>query len=309
VALNLTRRCNQRCGFCFEGDRAGWDEPDRAEVERRLAETATRQRAVIFMGAEALLRPDILAVIRYARTLGLTVAAFTNGQVLARPGFVADLVEAGLESRQVSVHYADGDSFAEGTGTPARLFERSWRGLSNVAAFNRAYPERRLRVVPKTVLFRANYLRLARLRQLLEQTLGDSFDSYFIGGMSPTPTRRPGALLEPFAGRRDELGDFLRDWSAERRLAFSMVPLCQIPGHEHRSFDVRTIAFGVAIDSNFEDKSRLARMHDYVGISFLDATPLDTPAKREAVRRFARGLAAAERAAASGRGPRTAGPR
>ena len=51
AALNITKRCNQRCIFCFEGDRSGWDEPTLEEVVSRLELVALKHKSVIFMGA------------------------------------------------------------------------------------------------------------------------------------------------------------------------------------------------------------------------------------------------------------------
>ena len=50
VLLNITRRCNQRCVFCFEGDRSGWREFSADEVARVLDEARQVTPAAVLMG-------------------------------------------------------------------------------------------------------------------------------------------------------------------------------------------------------------------------------------------------------------------
>jgi MoaA/NifB/PqqE/SkfB family radical SAM enzyme len=226
---------------------------------------ARKHESVIFMGAEALLRRDITEVIRKGRDLGLQVSAFTNGRVLARPGFVEELAEAGLSSMQVSVHYADADSFARGTGASPRHFDEVWRGLENVARFNRGAPAPGIVVRPKTVLFGYNLGRLREIVDLLRQSLGDSFRGYMISCVSPCETKRPEYLLKPIDARRSEVSELLDGWREPFDPVFSMVPLSMIPGREHLSYDVRFVADPILVESNFDDKSTLADLHDFVG--------------------------------------------
>jgi hypothetical protein len=194
----------------------------------------------------------------------LRVSAFTNGRVLARPGFVEELAEAGLSLLQVSVHYADADSFARGTGTAARHFEELWHGLEAVAKLNRSNPSRHITVAPKTVLSALNLGKLRQIVELLRQSLGDSFRSFMISCVSPCETKRPEYLLEPLDARRSEISELLDGWREPFNPVFCMVPLCLIPGREHLSYDVRIVAGPILVESNFDDKSTLADMHDFV---------------------------------------------
>jgi len=264
VALNITNRCNQRCVFCFEGDRRGWKEPGLGQVKRLLQDAARTSGHVVFMGAEALLRPDILEVLRFGRSLDLELTAFTNGQVLAREGFVEQLAEAGLRNLDVSFHYADPESFARGTRTSARNFDRLLRGLSHVRNHNRQRPDRALHVAVETELFSLNRGRLSGIRRLLERALGASFTSHRLGTLSPAPDEvceEP--LLEPLAVRRRELVRFLETQPPERRTALCKMPLCLAPGWEHLSMDLHHKLDRLRVRCNFRDREVLAAMHDF----------------------------------------------
>jgi hypothetical protein len=266
VALNITTRCNQRCIFCFEGTRDGWAEPDLAQTERLLDDARQRGTEVIFMGGEALVRRDILDVVRHGAGIGLRMSAFTNGIVLAREGFVPALARAGLAALDISAHYADAASYERGAGMPARQFERFLAGLRNVRDHNRAFPGERLEVTVETELFRYNAGALAGIHSLLLEHLGDSYATHRLGTvapMHPEPTRTDDYLFEPLAARRAELERFIADFPPGRRLVFSKVPLCLVPGAEHQSLDVVNKVHRLEVLCNFQDKGALAQMHTF----------------------------------------------
>lgn len=262
TALNITRRCNQDCIFCFEGDRTGWTEPDQSEVERLLAAASKRTSRVIFMGGEALLRRDILPILRHAHSLGVAVDAFTNGQVLARPGFVGELAETGLRRLQISFHYADADSFARGTRRPAKNFDTLLEALRRVAEHNEQHPERSFRVGVETNCFRHNAGRLADMTATLRDVLGSSYTAQRIGAMTPCRTKSPDEyLLEPLAERRAELAALLPSLVHAVDVELSKLPLCLAPGFEHLSNDVVVRAQQLAVLSNFQDRGSLGDLN------------------------------------------------
>jgi pyruvate-formate lyase-activating enzyme len=265
VALNITKRCNQRCVFCFEGDRATWDEPSREAVEDLLRAAASSHNGVIFMGGEALLRPDILPIVRMGKSLDLVwLHIFTNGQVLARPGFVGALAEAGLDGLEISFHAADAESFAAYAGLPASRYERLLRGLEAVRDHNAAHPAQAIRVTIETDLYAGNLGRLEEIRERLQQHLGASYGLHRIGAVQPQISRDPTTcLLEPVTARRAELVRFLEGHPDARRVMLTKVPLCLFPGWEHRSMDLGYKLLDVDVRSNFTDKGQLGEMVDF----------------------------------------------
>lgn len=263
IALNITRRCNQRCTFCFEGDRRDWEEMNLDQVKSLMTESAETHREMIFMGGEALLRPDILEVIRYGRELNLSLEAFTNGQVLARAGFVDELVESGLRAVQISFHYADSETFAVGTRTPGRLFTRLLQGLAQVREHNQRDPAHRLRVGVETDMAAFNLGRLSEIRKLLREHLGDSFTSHCLGTLIPSHSLSGEVFLEALGARREELIELLSQPSQGVNTRFSKTPLCLIPGYEHLSLDVENKLKLLETRSNFANKGKLGAMHAY----------------------------------------------
>lgn len=265
TALNISKQCNQKCVFCFEGGRKGWDHPSLEEIKGKLSALAeSGDNEIIFMGAEALLRSDIVEIIRFATSVGINLTAFTNGQIFARDGFVEEMAQAGMMKYMVSAHYADADSFSKGTRTPARFFERFCLGLENLSRYNEKNPGRLVYIGPKTMLFSHNYGKLRAINDLLRRHLRGSFQSHMIGTILPFVEGAVPGLLEPVEGRRQEIIAFMKSGTPEVAINFSMVPLCLIPGWEHYSFDVKIIADNIRQMCNFRDKSRLESMPSYL---------------------------------------------
>ena len=264
-ALNITTRCNQSCVFCFEGAHKVGDDLSREEVDELLRAARARAEHMIFMGGEALLRPDILDIVRYGCSIGLTVAAFTNGQVLYRAGFVEALAEAGLRRLMVSFHYADAPSFARGTRTRERNFGRLLTGLEHVRDYNRAHPDAVIETGVETELLVFNDGKLARIRELLAEHLGESFHFLSIGALVSSNRHRPSDdyLLVPFARRREELRALVASHPPSIGLSFQKLPLCLVPGGEHHSMDVVYRHLGVDVACNFYDPGAFEDIFQY----------------------------------------------
>ncbi|MCA9673999.1 MAG: radical SAM protein [Kofleriaceae bacterium] len=100
--LIVTRRCNLSCGYCFEHDRVSPPVP--LEVLRDRIDHLARLRTVMvtLTGGEALLHPDLVALVAHVAARGMTPLVNTNGYLLTRDRIVA-LDRAGLFGMQISV--------------------------------------------------------------------------------------------------------------------------------------------------------------------------------------------------------------
>src|SRR4029077_1995096 len=109
LIAELTHRCPLHCVYCSNP----------LELQARAIELSTeewsrvfREAAALgvlqadFTGGEPLTRPDILDLIRAARTAGLYVNLITSGLPLEESK-LAQLVEAGLDHFQLSFQGAD----------------------------------------------------------------------------------------------------------------------------------------------------------------------------------------------------------
>ena len=99
--LEVTRRCDLRCRFCFaDGGGADADPPAEA-LEDAMRAIVSRCGPVLLQlsGGEPTMRSDLPRLIRSAKAAGCsTVQLNTNGLRLARePGYAAQLADAGLD--------------------------------------------------------------------------------------------------------------------------------------------------------------------------------------------------------------------
>lgn len=101
-SLYVTDRCNLDCGYCTEYDNSA-PHPATADLKRwltRIYELGTARVALV--GGEPLLHPDIVELVRFARSLGMATSLTTNGFLLSE-SLVAALEDAGLEVMQISI--------------------------------------------------------------------------------------------------------------------------------------------------------------------------------------------------------------
>ncbi len=102
VLLEVTRRCNLHCRFCFaSGGEAGADEPPKEKLLAEIRDIAARCGGVLLQlsGGEPTLRDDLPELVRAAKEAGCGyVQLNTNGLRLARePAYAQRLAQAGLD--------------------------------------------------------------------------------------------------------------------------------------------------------------------------------------------------------------------
>ena len=101
VLLEVTRRCDLRCRFCFADGGAAEDDPSAEALEAAMTDIVQKCGPVLLQlsGGEPTLRDDLPHLIRFAKAAGCsTVQLNTNGLRLARdPDYAARLAEAGLD--------------------------------------------------------------------------------------------------------------------------------------------------------------------------------------------------------------------
>ncbi len=101
ILLEVTRRCNLRCRYCFADGGAAGEDPPRAALESAIRDIAARCGGPLLQlsGGEPTLRDDLPELVRCAKSEGCSyVQVNTNGLRLARePEYARRLAEAGLD--------------------------------------------------------------------------------------------------------------------------------------------------------------------------------------------------------------------
>jgi MoaA/NifB/PqqE/SkfB family radical SAM enzyme len=136
VKIEISPRCNYRCGFCALRTREKqprWD-MDFAlfqRVTREMREAGVEELGMFYLG-ESFMNPRLLVdCIRWAKqTLGFPYVFLTSNASMAFPEAVEECMKAGLDSLKWSVNAADESQFEKVMGVSGKLFHRA---LDNVA--------------------------------------------------------------------------------------------------------------------------------------------------------------------------------
>ena len=147
--LRLGFRCNQNCGFCWQGRH--WPEPPTEVFLKWLDEIGSAGiRQLIVTGGEPTLHgalPDILE--RAHKRFGMKTMLQTNAILLRKPALLKRIVAAGLERLFVSLHSADAAISDRMTHAPG-TFDGTVLGVEAALAAG-------LRVGLNCIVERANY--------------------------------------------------------------------------------------------------------------------------------------------------------
>ncbi len=118
ATVRLGFRCNQRCGFCWQGRH--WPEPPSELYARWIDEIAALGiLSLTFSGGEPTLHPDLPALVRRAASKepAIGVGLQTNAIRLRNVLYLNSLLDAGLQVVLVSYHSADPAASDAMTGT------------------------------------------------------------------------------------------------------------------------------------------------------------------------------------------------
>lgn len=101
--LYITDRCNLECHYCNEFDNSA-SHPSREDLEmwlHKIHELGVMR--ISFQGGEPLLHPDVVHLVRYAKSIGFFWVGMTTNGLLLTEKLVSEFEAAGLDSLQISV--------------------------------------------------------------------------------------------------------------------------------------------------------------------------------------------------------------
>jgi radical SAM protein with 4Fe4S-binding SPASM domain len=165
--IDLTYRCNLKCGHCY-----GVCEPDKNElttheVFRILDEM--KQAGCLWLllsGGEPLVRKDFREIYTYAKKEGFLITLFTNGTLLT-PELVTRLREYPPFSVEVSLYGISRQTYESVTGVTGS-FERCMRGINLLL-------EHGLPLKLKTMVVTLNHHELWQIKKYVEKELRVEF--------------------------------------------------------------------------------------------------------------------------------------
>jgi len=135
VIMNVTYVCNNHCTFCAVGTRTQVDGHPERQREHLELHRANGVRMVDFDGGEPTMNPELIPLVRFARSIGYErVNVTTNGRMCAYEKFARSLVRSGLTTLLFSVHGPDARTHAQQVGV-AEAFDQTLEGIRNCVRF------------------------------------------------------------------------------------------------------------------------------------------------------------------------------
>jgi len=134
VKIELTGRCNYRCGFCALRTRKVQPKGD---MDFKLFDRITREMRVagveeigVFYLGESCSAPDLLVeAIRHVKRLGFPYCFLTTNGSLMTPELADACMLAGLDSMKFSINAADSEQFKQVMQVKPSLYEDALENL------------------------------------------------------------------------------------------------------------------------------------------------------------------------------------
>ena len=224
VKIEISPRCNYRCGFCALRTREvqpKWDMDFKLfqRITREMREAGVQEIGVFYLG-ESFMAPRLLVdCIDYLKNeIGMPYVFLTSNASMAFPEAVEACMKAGLDSLKWSVNAADEEQFEKVMGVAGKLFHRALDNIKSAAELRKSNGY-------KTGLY-ASSIRYdgeqqAKMESLLRERVTPYVDQHYwlpLYSMGAFATTREAQLgYRPTAGnqgRLDALREPLPCWSA-----------------------------------------------------------------------------------------------
>jgi MoaA/NifB/PqqE/SkfB family radical SAM enzyme len=224
VIMNVTYVCNNHCTFCAVGTRTQIDGHPTRQREHLDAYRAEGVKMVDFDGGEPTMNPELVPLIRYARSIGYErVNVTTNGRLCYYPDFARRLVRSGLTTLLFSVHGPDARTHAQQVGV-AEAFEQTVGGIRNCV---RLAP-RGVELGMNITITKGNYALLPEVAELALSLGLPWLNIQFL-----TPFGRATASVAPDTQEAADVAKRVIDRFKDR-MKFQIInlPFCFMPGYE-----------------------------------------------------------------------------
>jgi len=224
VKIEISPRCNYRCGFCALRTREvqpKWDMDFSLfkRITREMREAGVEEIGVFYLG-ESFMNPRLLVdCIAYLKAeVGMPYVFLTSNASMAFPEAVEACMRAGLDSLKWSVNAADEDQFEQIMAVSGKLFERA---LGNIAAAHTLRAQKGYRTGLYASSIRYDGAQQEKMEALLRSRVIPYVDQHYwlpLYSMGAFATQRESELgYRPTAGnqgRLDALRNPLPCWSA-----------------------------------------------------------------------------------------------
>ena len=223
VKIEISPRCNYRCGFCALRTREVQPRNDMdfslfKRITQEMIDAGVTEIGVFYLG-ESFMNPDLLvACISHLKEIGTPYVFLTSNASLATPDKVEACMAAGLDSLKWSVNAADVEQFKDIMDVSGKLFDRALENIK--AAWElRAWSGYKTGLYASSIRYDGE--QQERMERLLDERVRPYVDQHYwlpLYSMGAFATQREEELgFKPTAGNQGRLGalrDPLPCWSA-----------------------------------------------------------------------------------------------
>jgi MoaA/NifB/PqqE/SkfB family radical SAM enzyme len=225
LIMNVTYVCNNHCTFCAVGTRTQIDGHPTRQREQLVKYREQGVVMVDFDGGEPTLNPELIPLIRSARSLGYQrVNVTTNGRRCVYENYAAKLVNSGLTTLLFSVHGHDARTHAQQVGV-AEAFEQTCAGIRNCLK----YAPRGVELGMNITVTKGNHDKIDKLAQLCWDLGLRWMNIQFL-----TPFGRATSWVAPDTQKAaDHAVEVIDAWTGKIRFQVINLPFCFMPRHQH----------------------------------------------------------------------------
>lgn len=223
VKIELTGRCNYRCGFCALRTREVQPKTDMEmplfkRITTEMREAGVEEIGVFYLGESFMAPESLIEAIGWCKSLGFPYVFLTTNGSLAEPELVRRCMEAGLNSLKFSVNAADVEQFESVMGISGRWMQKA---LDNLQAARCVRDEGGYRCGVFASSIRYDGEQQAKMEALLAEQVLPYVDQHYwlpLYSMGSLATQREAELgYRPTAGNQGRLAALrepLPCWSA-----------------------------------------------------------------------------------------------
>jgi MoaA/NifB/PqqE/SkfB family radical SAM enzyme len=226
VKIELTGRCNYRCGFCAlrMRDCQPKVEDDMSldffkRITKEMFDAGVEEIGLFYLG-ESLMNPELtIAACNYLKNeLGMPYVFLTTNGSLATPGVLEALMQAGLDSLKFSINASDMEQFEEVMGVKPKLYKKALEAIED--AYNvREAGGFKTKLYASSIKYDGS--QQARMENLVDVWVEPFVDEHYwlpLYSMGSVATQREAELgYKPTAGNQGRLGGLVKPlpcWSA-----------------------------------------------------------------------------------------------
>lgn len=205
VKIEITGKCNYRCGFCplmtrsVKGKDMDWNLFKKIASE--IKSLGIEEVGVFFMGESFTNVMLLVASITYLKNLDIPYVFLTSNASLASPIAVSKCMESGLDSLKWSCNISDKEQFKKIVGVNENVFDETFKNIKSAWEIREKYGY-------KTKLYASSIRyddeQLNKMQEILEEKIKPYVDQHYwlplysMGSLALSNEQKLG--LKPIAG-------------------------------------------------------------------------------------------------------------